>query len=187
MVTITSAACTISPVQGLGNLPEMSMPRSAMTAMAAGLISPCGSDPPDHATVPPPAKWLKQPGAIWDRPALWLHRNNTTSISLCELLLTLARACSCCRAKRSASSGRKSRIVAWAASFSYDSYTNRRTVSASKLSANSLSNCAAQLSSARRTSRDNSTCVSGPVAASYVIAPIVSGMSPRVNPRIRRR
>src|SRR5258705_7769603 len=60
MVTTTSAACTISSVQGLGYSPVMSMPTSAMASMAEGLISFPGSEPPDHATPLSPARWMKE-------------------------------------------------------------------------------------------------------------------------------
>src|ERR1700760_2619650 len=58
------------------------MPRSAMTAMTAGLISPLGFEPPDHAQAALPARRVKNPMAIWDRPALWLHRNYTTGLTV---------------------------------------------------------------------------------------------------------
>jgi hypothetical protein len=56
MVTTTSAARTVSSVQGLGNSPEMSMPRSRIAAMAAGLTEVPGSLPPDQATAASPAR-----------------------------------------------------------------------------------------------------------------------------------
>ena len=55
MVITTSAARTVSSVHGLGNSLEMSMPRSANAATAAGLTSYPGSDPPDQATASSPA------------------------------------------------------------------------------------------------------------------------------------
>jgi hypothetical protein len=82
------------------------MPRSAMAAIADGLIRPAGSEPPDQATAWSPAKWVKNPRAIWERPALWVHRNSTTGTPLSCLPSTLASARSRWRAKRSASSGR---------------------------------------------------------------------------------
>ena len=80
MVITTSAARTTSSVHGLGYSLEMSMPRSAMAATAAGLISMPGSDPPDHATAASPARCWKKPIAIWERPALWVHRNSTVGL-----------------------------------------------------------------------------------------------------------
>jgi len=56
MVTTTSAARTISSVQGLVNSREMSMPRSLIAVMADGLISLPGSEPPDQAVAPSPAR-----------------------------------------------------------------------------------------------------------------------------------
>src|SRR5437763_1065628 len=75
MVTTTSAARTTSSFQGLGYSPEISMPRSAIAAMAAGLIWSAGSEPPDQAIAWSLARWAKNPSAIWERPALWVHRN----------------------------------------------------------------------------------------------------------------
>ena len=80
MVITTSPARTVSSVQGLGNSLEMSMPRSAMAAMAAGLISCPGSDPPDQATAWSPVRASKNPMAIWDLPALWLYKNTTVGL-----------------------------------------------------------------------------------------------------------
>ena len=80
MVTTTSAARTTSPVQGFGYSVEMSMPRSAIAAMAAGLMVVAGSDPPDQAVAASPAMCAKKPSAICERPALWVHRNNTTGL-----------------------------------------------------------------------------------------------------------
>ena len=57
-------------VQGLGYAPEMSMPRSAIAATAAGLTLFPGSEPPDHATARPLAWCSKKPSAICERPAL---------------------------------------------------------------------------------------------------------------------
>ena len=50
---------------------------------------------------------MKNPIAICERPALWVHRNNTVGLPSWCLPSTLARARSRWRAKRSASSGRK--------------------------------------------------------------------------------
>ena len=112
MVMMTSAAWTISSVQGLGNSVEMSIPRSRMASTAAGLIVLAGSEPPDQATAWSPARWVKKPSAIWERPALWVHRNSTVGRVSVVRCSTLARARSRWRAKRSASSGRKFETVA---------------------------------------------------------------------------
>src|SRR4029079_2105568 len=45
---------------------------------ATGLTSVPGSEPPDHAIARSPARWLHQPSAICDRPALCTQRNSTT-------------------------------------------------------------------------------------------------------------
>jgi hypothetical protein len=102
-----SAAWTISSVQRLGNSLVMSMPTSAMAWTAAGLISLPGSDPPDQAIAWSPARWVKKPSAIWERPALWMRTNNTVGLASVILTSTRARAVRRWRAKRSASSGRK--------------------------------------------------------------------------------
>ena len=56
MVMTTSAARTTSSVHGLGNSAVMSMPTSAITAIAAGLICDAGSDPPDQTVTLSPAR-----------------------------------------------------------------------------------------------------------------------------------
>src|SRR5438477_606380 len=40
--------------------------------------------PPHHAIALPLPRWLHQPSAIWDRPALCTHRNSTTGWSAGE-------------------------------------------------------------------------------------------------------
>jgi hypothetical protein len=77
MVTTTSAACTISFVHGFGNSRLMSMPTSAIAAIAAGLTWSAGSDPPDHATARSPARCSNHPSAICERPALCTQRKST--------------------------------------------------------------------------------------------------------------
>src|SRR6188474_3432455 len=77
MVMTTSAARTTSSVQGFGNSAAMSMPTSAMARTAAWFTSSAGSEPPDQAIALSPARWLNQPSAIWERPALWTQRNST--------------------------------------------------------------------------------------------------------------
>jgi hypothetical protein len=86
----TSAAFTISSVQGLGNSREMSMPRSRMASIATGLTASAGSEPPDQATAASPARWVKKPRAIWERPALWVHRNSTVGLSVSFIAVLLA-------------------------------------------------------------------------------------------------
>jgi hypothetical protein len=70
----------------------MSMPRSAIASIAAGLISWLGSEPPDHATAASPANSVKNPIAICERPALWVHRNSTVGLPSSCLPSTLASA-----------------------------------------------------------------------------------------------
>jgi hypothetical protein len=88
MVITTSVARTISSVHGLGYSPAMSMPRSVIASIAAGLSWSPGSEPPDHATAAAPAWWLKNPSAIWvgrrcasTRTTRWVGRH------LCNLTL----------------------------------------------------------------------------------------------------
>src|SRR5438128_1341841 len=82
MVTTTSAARMISSVQGLGNSVRMSIPTSAIASMAAGLTVLAGSDPPEKTSTRSPTRWLSQPPAICERPALCTHRNRTLGLSL---------------------------------------------------------------------------------------------------------
>src|SRR5215217_6164572 len=86
MVTTTSAARTISSVQGFGNSARMSMPTSAITSIAAGLTVLAGSEPPEKTSTRSPARCLSQPEAICDRPALCTHRNITLGLSTVGML-----------------------------------------------------------------------------------------------------
>jgi hypothetical protein len=53
-----------------------------------GVDSCPGSDPPDQATAWSPVRASKNPRAIWDRPALWVHKNRTVGLpSRCGLTL----------------------------------------------------------------------------------------------------
>ena len=90
----------------------------AMAATAAGLRSVPGSEPPDQAMARSPARWLNQPSAIWERPALWVHRNSTIGAPSDALPSTLASARSRWRANRSAKSGRNVLTVALLANWS---------------------------------------------------------------------
>ncbi len=58
-----------------------------MAATAAGLTSMPGSEPPDHATARSPARWLNQPSAICDRPALCTQRKSTVGKTVGGLAL----------------------------------------------------------------------------------------------------
>ena len=70
----------------------MSMPTSAMASMAAGLISPTGSEPPLHPMALSPARWLNHPRAIWERPALCTQRKSAIGTPVLALPSTLASA-----------------------------------------------------------------------------------------------
>src|SRR6266480_2044518 len=82
MVTTTSAARMISSVQGLGNSVPMSIPTSAIASTATGLTVLAGSEPPEKTSTRSPTRWLSQPAAICERPALCTHRNRTLGLSL---------------------------------------------------------------------------------------------------------
>ena len=58
------------------------MPTSAIASTAILLSSPAGSDPPDQAMALSPARWANHPSAIWERPALCVHRNSTVGMVL---------------------------------------------------------------------------------------------------------
>src|SRR4051812_42020484 len=77
MVTTTSAARRTSSLHRLGCSVVMSMPTSRIASTATRLICSAGSEPPDQATARPAARWLNQPSAICDRPALCTQRNST--------------------------------------------------------------------------------------------------------------
>ncbi len=93
------------------------MPRSAIAATAAGLTSTPGVEPPDQATARSAAWWVKKPSAIWERPALWTHRNSTTGLPSTTFPSTFASARSRWRANLSASRGRKVVTVARSANW----------------------------------------------------------------------
>ena len=52
-----------------------------------------GSEPPDQATARSPARWVNQPSAICERPALWTQRNSTMGFpsSPCPSTMAIAR------------------------------------------------------------------------------------------------
>jgi hypothetical protein len=81
IVTITSAARAISSVQGFGYSAEMSMPTSAIAAIAVAFVASPGSDPPENTSTVSPARRRNQPAAIWERPALCTQRNRTAGRS----------------------------------------------------------------------------------------------------------
>src|SRR5512143_1462664 len=53
------------------------MPTSAMAATTAGLTVEAGADPAERTSTWPPARWVRKPAAIWERPALCTHTNST--------------------------------------------------------------------------------------------------------------
>ena len=69
MVITTSEASTASPVRIFGLWVEMSIPTSAMAATAAGLTASAGALPAERTSTAPPARAVRNPAAIWDRPA----------------------------------------------------------------------------------------------------------------------
>ena len=119
IVTTTSAARTNSSVQGLGNSWEMSMPISAMAATASGLTEHAvtGSAPPDHAIARSLARWVNQPSAICERPALCTQRNSTEGTLLAARLSAWASARRRWRVNRSAPMTSQRSMVALAAEF----------------------------------------------------------------------
>src|SRR6516162_7591795 len=81
MVMTTSDARTASWVRCLGCWSAMLMPTSRIASTATGLIWSAGSDPADLTSIASPARWVSQPAAIWERPALWTHTNSTVGLS----------------------------------------------------------------------------------------------------------
>lgn len=57
------------------------MPTSPMAATAASSMSSSGAGPPDHATALSPARWVNQPRAICERPALWVQEQDGGTFS----------------------------------------------------------------------------------------------------------
>src|SRR5450759_3298337 len=157
MVMTASAARTISSVHGLRYSPEMSMPISAIAAIAAGFTALVGSEPPDQASARPPARCWNQPRAIWLRPALCTQRKRTTGTPPSSLPSTRASAWSRWRANRSARIGTKLIVVACSANWSQLLTTNRSMVSSPNTPWNS--------SARRATAKRRASCWStvGPV------------------------
>ena len=59
----------------------MSMPTSAIACTATGLTWSAGIDPADRTSTRPPESAVRKPAAIWERPALCTHTNNTLGLS----------------------------------------------------------------------------------------------------------
>src|SRR5690349_24267736 len=81
MVMHTSEAWTASPVRILGVSAEMSMPTSFIASTAAGLTRSAGVEPAERTVTRSPARWVRNPAAIWERPALWTQTNRTLGLS----------------------------------------------------------------------------------------------------------
>src|ERR1019366_5639697 len=81
MVITTSEACTASVVRIFGVCSEMSMPTSAIAATAEGFTWSPGRLPAERTSTCPPLRLVRKPAAIWDRPALCTHTNNTLGFS----------------------------------------------------------------------------------------------------------
>ncbi|ONH21790.1 hypothetical protein BL253_37875 [Pseudofrankia asymbiotica] len=81
MVMTTSEAARASGMRIFGVAAVMSMPASAIAATATGLIWSAVSDPAERTSIRPAARWVSQPAAIWERPALWTQTNRTEGFS----------------------------------------------------------------------------------------------------------
>src|SRR4051812_6156781 len=80
MVTMTSAARTVSSAHRCGTSLLMSIPFSAIAATTAGLSCAAGSDPPEKTSRRSLPTARANAAAICDRPALWTHRNSTLGL-----------------------------------------------------------------------------------------------------------
>ena len=80
IVTTTSDACTASVVSTFGCSARMSTPTSAMASTATGLTWSAGIDPADRTSTAPPDSAVRNPAAIWERPALWTQTNRTLGL-----------------------------------------------------------------------------------------------------------
>src|SRR5918993_718703 len=60
-----------------GYCSEMSMPISRIASTAQGCISGVGSMPALYASKRSPARWRRNPSAIWLLAEFWVHRNKT--------------------------------------------------------------------------------------------------------------
>src|SRR5688500_1203689 len=80
MVITTSEDCTASEVRIFGAWAVISIPTSAMASIAAGLRYSAGALPAERTSIAPAARWVRNPAAIWERPALWTQTNNTLGV-----------------------------------------------------------------------------------------------------------
>src|SRR5664279_2228902 len=60
----------------------MSMPTSAIAATADGFTWSPGILPAERTSTRPPPRWVRNPAAIWDRPALCTQTNRTLGLSV---------------------------------------------------------------------------------------------------------
>ena len=60
----------------------MSMPTSAIACTAAGLIDSAGAEPAERTSTVPWDRWVRNPAAIWERPALWTQTNSTLGLDI---------------------------------------------------------------------------------------------------------
>src|SRR3954451_16645751 len=81
MVMTTSEAWTASVVRTFGFWSEMSMPASAIASTAAGLTASLGAEPAERTSTRSPARAVRKPAAIWERPALCTQTNRTLGLS----------------------------------------------------------------------------------------------------------
>src|SRR5664280_804086 len=59
----------------------MSIPTSAIAATADGFTWSPGILPAERTSTRPPPRWVRNPAAIWDRPALCTQTNRTLGLS----------------------------------------------------------------------------------------------------------
>src|ERR1700756_1926086 len=76
-----SLDCTASPVRIFGLAAVVSMPSSAIAAMATGLICSAGSVPAERTSMRSRARCISSAAAIWERPALCTHTNKTLGLA----------------------------------------------------------------------------------------------------------
>ena len=80
MVITTSDVCTASVVSTFGCSARMSTPTSAIASTATGLTWSAGIEPADRTSTAPPDSAVRNPAAIWERPALWTQTNRTLGV-----------------------------------------------------------------------------------------------------------
>jgi hypothetical protein len=78
----TSESWTASSVSNFGCSDAMSMPISAIASTATGLIWSPGIEPAERTSTAPSDNAVRNPAAIWERPALWTHTKSTVGRSV---------------------------------------------------------------------------------------------------------